>query len=78
MDIQRFKLLTLRVLEIVDDLGIHREAISIPLESSPRGDVRMPTPDRIEIVGPEGDPEPFLASLRDRLCALDLSRVPRA
>ena len=62
---------------IIDDLEIHREAVSIPLAFEGAGEVRQPTPETLVIVGPEGDPTAFLDGLLEILEALDLSRVPR-
>ena len=77
MDLAAFKEFNQRVLDVIDDLEIHREAVSVPLGFEGAGAIRQPTPETLVIVGPEGDPEPFLASLEARLEALDLSRIPR-
>ncbi|MCB9833697.1 MAG: hypothetical protein H6807_14630 [Planctomycetes bacterium] len=80
MDIARFKELTRRVLEVTDSLGLHREAVSLPLELDPEGgSVRLAAPGRLEVIGPEeGDLDDFIAVLPDMLSALDLGAVPRA
>lgn len=68
-----------RILEVVDDLGLHREAVLVPLDTAGEGRVRLMEPGKVEIVAPEeGDFESWVAGLRDRLLELDLSRVPRS
>jgi hypothetical protein len=64
-----------RILAITDALGIHREAVRIPLGPTSTGGVRVTK--FVEITVAE-DVEPFLAGLRDRLAALDLSRIKQA
>lgn len=64
-----------RILAVTDALGIHREAVRIPLGPTKTGDVRVTK--CVEITAAQ-DVEPFLAGLRDRLAALDLSRIKRA
>ena len=78
MDIQAFKTMNSGVLTITDDLGPHREAISVPLEMEGEGSITQPTPEKLKIRGPAADGvAAFLESLPSRLRALDLSRIPR-
>ncbi len=80
MDIARFKEVTRRVLEVTDALGLHREAVSVPLDLDPDGgQARLGAPGKLEILGPaEGSIEEFAAALPDMIRALDLSSIPRA
>lgn len=77
MDLQAFKDFNERVLDVIDELEIHREAVSVPLGFEGDGDVRLETPVRLVIIGPEGNPDAFLDSLPERLATLDLSALPR-
>jgi hypothetical protein len=77
VDLSAFKAFNQAVLDVIDDLEIHREAGSIPLEFRGAGEILRPAPDKLVIVGPEGDPADFLASLYDRLEAMDLSELPK-
>ena len=79
MDIEAFKRLTRRVLEVTDELGIHREAVTIPLDRRTEGELRMIAPDKLEVAGPESDDiEPFIESLPEMIRGLDTSTLPRA
>ena len=79
MDIQAFKELTRRVLEVTDAKGIHREAVSIPLDSDADGAARLTTPERVEIFGPEkGSLDGFIARLPALLDDLDLTALSDA
>jgi hypothetical protein len=68
-----------RILEVTDALGLHREAIVIPLWTRGAGGFRM-RGGKLEITAPEGDPafEPWLAGLADALKAFGISDVRRA
>jgi hypothetical protein len=66
-----------RILEIVDGLGIHREAVSIPLAPEGEGVARIAGA-RLEIRRPEtGDFEAWLAGLPDAIRALDTSSLKK-
>lgn len=57
-----------RILEVTDALGIHREAVRIPLGPSVDGSVRWLSSGHVEITAAAGDRlEPFLAGLRGML-----------
>lgn len=63
-----------RIFDVVDDLGISREAIQVPLLPEGGGAVRRLPSGRIEIVVPATAPlEEWLRELRGRL--QELSRV---
>ena len=80
MDIERFKTITALSLEVTDAMGLHREAVSIPLDfDDDGGQVRLAGPGKLEIIGPaEGSIDDFIAILPDMLAALDLSGIPKA
>jgi len=64
-----------RILEIVDSLGISREAVRIPLAPSGAGSVEKLAPGLARIVAPADRPlEEWLPALRDALRELDLPR----
>ena len=69
----------LRILAVTDALGLHREAIVIPLWTRGAGGFRMRGP-KLEITAPEGDAafEPWLAGLPAALNAFGLDAVRRA
>jgi hypothetical protein len=79
MDIEAFKESNRRILGVIDELGIHREGVMILLDAQDEGQVRLPTPSRIEITPPAPEHlDAFLVRLPSLLRSLDLSRVPRA
>ena len=68
-----------RILAVTDALGVHREAVSIPLLPKAEGSLRVTPVRRLEIVAPaSGDFETWLAGLPAAIQALDLSMVQRA
>ena len=68
-----------RILAVTDALGLHREAIVIPLWTRGAGGFRM-RGGKLEITAPEGEAafEPWLAGLREALKAFGLDGVRRA
>jgi hypothetical protein len=67
-----------RILAITDEIGIHREAVQIPLGTAGTGQVTLDGTN-LEIVAPaEGDFESWVSGLRDRIEKLDLSGVPKS
>lgn len=68
-----------RILAVTDALGVHREAVSIPLRPQGAGALRVTPARRLEIVVPaESDFEAWLGGLPAAIQALDLSGVQRA
>lgn len=68
-----------RILAVTDALGVHREAVSIPLRPQGEGGLRVTPARRLEIIVPsEGDFEAWLGGLPAAIQALDLSGVQRA
>ena len=68
----------MRILAVTDALGFHREAVSIPLWTKGKGEIR-PRGSRLEISAPaEGDFETWLAALSAQLRSMDLSAVRRS
>ena len=67
----------MRILAVTDALGFHREAVSIPLWTRGKGEIR-PRGARLEITAPaEGDFESWLTALPAQLRSMDLSSVRR-
>ncbi len=66
------------ILAVTDAIGIHREAVQIPLGTE--GEGRVTLDGRVvEIVAPtQGNFETWVATLGDRIRALDLSGVQKA
>lgn len=58
------------VLRLTDDLGIHREAVRIPLSGSAAGDVRIEEGRLLVLLPEAGDFSRFAASLPGRIRAL--------
>jgi hypothetical protein len=67
----------LRILEVTDALGLHREAVVIPLWTRGAGGIRMRGA-KLEITAPDEGFEAWLAALPGLLRASDLSGVRRA
>ena len=60
-----------RILEVTDRLGIHREAVMIPLGTKRPGSVRRNARGKLEIVVDAEQPfENFLADLEERIKSL--------
>jgi len=67
-----------RILAVTDEIGIHREAVLIPLGTERAGRVTLAGAS-LEIVAPAGeDFESWVTSLEERIRALDLSGVRKA
>lgn len=78
MDIAWFKTLNAAVLALTDELGIHREAVSVSLDRDGDGGATL-SGDRLSVIGPaHDDVDAFAAKLRADLEAMDLSALPRA
>ena len=68
-----------RILAVTDALGLHREAVSIPLAPRGAGSVRVTPAGRVEIVvAAEVEFETWLAELESRLRSLDLAAIRRS
>ena len=68
----------MRILAVADALGIHREAVAVPLWTKGKGEIRL-RGSKLEITAPaEGDFESWLAALPAQLRSMDLSAVRRA
>ena len=68
----------MRILAVTDALGFHREAVSVPLWTRGKGEIRTRGA-KLEISAPaEGDFEAWLKALPDQLRSMDLSTVRRA
>ena len=67
-----------RILDLIDAMSIHREAVVVPLGPEGEGGVRLVN-NKIEVTVPErGDFESWLGGLRDAIAGLDLTQVRRA
>jgi hypothetical protein len=66
------------VFKVTDDLGIHREAVTVPLGKRDSGQVRRLGPDQIQITLPEGlDAAVWCQStLREELARLGYEELP--
>lgn len=58
------------VLRLTDGMGLHREAVRIPLSGSPGGEVRIEEGRLLVLLPEEGDFSSFAASLPGRIRAL--------
>jgi hypothetical protein len=68
----------MRILGVTDALGLHREAVAVPLWTKGKGELRV-RGSKVEITAPaEGDFEAWLKALPDLLRSADLSAVRRA
>jgi hypothetical protein len=68
----------MRILAVTDHLGLHREAVAIPLWTKGKGELRLRS-GKLEITAPaEGDFEAWLTELPQKLGSLDLSGIRRA
>ncbi len=67
-----------RIVAVTDEIGIHREAVRIPLGTEGVGQVTL-AGTIVEIVAPaQGDFEAWVIGLGDRIRSLDLSGVQKA
>ena len=67
-----------RILTVTDAIGIHREAVRIPLGTEGEGRVTL-AGTIVEIVAPtQGDFEAWVTDLGNRIQSLDLSGVQKA
>lgn len=67
-----------RIFEVTDAMSIHREAVIVPLGPEGSGNVRL-AGNKVEVTVPaEGGFDDFVATLRGRIAALDLSGVRKA
>jgi len=67
-----------RILDVIDSMSIHREAVVVPLGPEGEGRVRLLN-NKVEVTVPEeGDFESWLEGLPDAIASLDLTRVRRA
>lgn len=68
-----------RILEVTDALGIHREAITIPLAREGAGRLERIAGPRIQITAPEGNGfDSWLSALTGQISGLDLDGILRA
>ena len=68
----------LRILELTDTFGIHREAVIIPLATEETGSIKMLPDGRLRIACPNNiSLEEWLNDLRARLEKMDVSKVAR-
>jgi hypothetical protein len=68
----------LRILELTDSFGIHREAVLIPLTTAEKGDITMLPDGRMRIVCPDSAVlDDWLVELRRRLGKMDLSKASK-
>jgi hypothetical protein len=68
----------LRILELTDTFGIHREAVIIPLATEETGSIKILPDGHLRIACPNNVAlEEWLSDLRARLEKMDLSRVAR-
>lgn len=67
-----------QILDLIDSMSLHREAVVVPLGPEGSGNVRL-AGNKIEITVPaEGDFDAWLAGLGDAIADLDLTGVRRA
>lgn len=58
------------VLSITDELGIHREAVRVPLDPAPGGRIAIEGGKVLIVFPSDDDPQIFLSELPDALAAL--------
>lgn len=66
-----------RVLEVTDRLGLHREAVVIPLGREGEGDIRMEGK-RLILTAPAADLDDWLDKLPTRIAGLELAGLQRS
>lgn len=68
-----------QILGVTDALGIHREAVVVPLGTEGDGYARLKSPTKLELIAPADSAfEPWLARLPTLIARLDLSQLLRA
>ncbi len=68
----------MQILEVTDGLGLHREAVKIPLMCVAEGSAQI-VGTRLQIIAPETTPfDDWLSSLSEQLSGLDLSGLMQA
>ena len=67
----------LKILELTDSLGIHREAVTIPLTTEKDGTLSILPDAKIRIVCPEHQFDEWLVELRSQLEKADMSKVSK-
>ena len=68
----------MRILAVTDALGLHREAVAVPLWTEKGGKVELKG-SKLRITAPsDQDFDAWLARLPELLRSLDLSKVPRS
>ena len=68
----------MRILGVTDALGLHREAVTVPLGTKGAGELAVRNA-KLQVTAPaEGDFEAWLAALPGTLKAMDLSAVRKA
>lgn len=66
-----------RILAVTDAMGLHRESVVVPLGTRGTGALRLTMGRRLEIIAPEANFDAWVATLRERLEALDLTSLRR-
>lgn len=67
------------ILEVTDSLGLHREAIVIPLAREGNGHLERTAGSKIQIIAPEGEAfDSWLSALTGQIGRLDLNGILRA
>ena len=68
----------MKILELTDSFGLHREAVVIPLATDDRDDVVALPDRRLRITVPKNRPfDEWLVELRSKLTNMDLSAFRR-
>ena len=68
----------MKILELTDSFGLHREAVVIPLATNDRDDIAFLSDHRLRITVPRTRPfDEWLVELRSRLTNMDLSPLHR-
>ena len=68
----------MRILAVTDKLGLHREALAVPLWTEGKGGFQVKNGKLVITAPAEGDFEVWLSGLPDALKAHDLSAVRKA
>ena len=67
----------LKILELTDSTGIHRESVTIPLTAEKEGRVWILPDGKLRIVCPEQQFDKWLVELRSQIERIDLSRISK-